>query len=280
MGIQCNSAGQALTARQNWEVETSPTREAMKLFRQLALTPELCDLRTKFRNTAVAALESVSAWLAFDAFVAGGDAPAHGGGEDVDADHFHAFHAVAAVAQMASELAYGASLLAGSGRVYGMASLTRQLLECEYHLAHFSSDFGAATSWALAAPSDMRKLFAPGRLRKIEGFADEEYWNHCDSGGHPSPAGRHLLRHDVRSAPDRELVEAAFALDLTQHVHRTWKSLDRVLSAEHARYTSVRASERAAVTEVRERWVEADPIALGPNFDLLEQLTKAPNGAS
>lgn len=260
-------------------MKTSPTPEAINLFRQLAVAPELCDLRAEFRNTAVDALESVSSWLAFDAFFQGGDVPAVGGGEPVDADRFHAFHAVAAVAQMASELAYGASLLAVSGRVYGTASLTRQLLECEYHLTHFSSDFGAATSWALAAPSDMRKLFAPGRLRKVEGFADEEYWNHCDSGGHPSPAGRHLLRHDVRSAPDREFVEAAIALDLTQHVHRTWKSLDAVLAAEHARYASVRASERALVIEARERWLEADPIALGPNFGLLEQLASGSSGA-
>jgi hypothetical protein len=240
---------------------------AVSLFRQFAVDAELRELRTEFRNTAVDALESVSSWLAFDAFLAGGDVPNEGGGGSADADRFHAFHAVAAVAQMASELAHGASLLADSGRIYASASLTRQLLECEYHLTHFSTDFGAAASWALAAPSDMRKLFAPGQLRKVEGFADKEYWSHCDSGGHPSPAGRHLLRHDVRSAPDREFVE-----DLTQHVYRAWKSLDAVLVAEHARYASVQARDRASVSEVRQRWVEADPIALGPNFGLLKQL--------
>lgn len=257
-------------------MRTSPSPEALSRFRQVALDDRLRSLRSEFRETTVNALESVGSWLAIDAFLAGGDLPLDGGPTALEASRFHAFHAVAAVAQMAAELASAASLLVRDGRLYAVASLTRQLLECEYHLAHFSSDFGAAALWALASPSDMRNQFAPGRLRKIEGFRNEEYWSHCDSGGHPSPAGRHLLRNDVRSIADRGFVEATIALDLTQHVHRAWNSLDAVLVAEHARYVLVRADERASVRDMHERWVDADPIAMGPNLSLLEPFSGDP----
>ena len=98
-------------------------------------------------------------------------------------------------------------------------------------------------------------------MRKLTGFPDQEYWKHCDTGGHPAPSGARLL---VKLDPARRswpYQAAELLIDLGLHLQRTWSAVDALLVKHHARYAQVRAVERHQAEEAWTVWLEADPVA-------------------
>jgi hypothetical protein len=99
--------------------------------------------------------------------------------------------------EMAGELASGAVSLLGQELYYAAASLIRNLVETQYLYFRFITDPGSGSEWLNATPGAIRKSFSPADMRKhsLGRFRDEEYWTHCDLGGHPNPKGRLLLKN-------------------------------------------------------------------------------------
>ncbi len=182
-----------------------------------------------------------------------------------------AFRALAAIVEMASELAGASVVLLDGGFRYASGGLIRQLIDTEYLLAAFAVDFSKATSWARATPEEIRQSFSPAKMRVIGGFSNREYWRHCDVGGHPAPSGRVLLKHNMATdVSEDEFLSASVWVDLAQHLRRLWSAVDRLLCDQHARYERVRRSERESVDKISELCLKIDPLATSADFRLLD----------
>ena len=138
--------------------------------------------------------------------------------------------------------------------------MIRQLIECEYLLTLFNDDIGQARLWWESTPDEVRQSFTPGKLRKLTGFADEEYWNHCSTGGHPAPKGARLLEKLDLARQSWPYSAAELLIDLGLHLQRIWKALDTFLLKHHARYERVRADQRRQAENAWSRWREADSV--------------------
>lgn len=126
------------------------------------------------------------------------------------------------VAEIAAALAADSVTLLRGQRRYGAATLVRQLIECEYLIWLFAHNDEEARRWLNADPRELRKVFAPHRIRDLSGgrFDPDEYHHHCLLGGHPSPQARGLLPMHAH-APQVDLQWR----DLTFHFSRTWETL-------------------------------------------------------
>src|SRR5579884_34609 len=176
-------------------MELRPSEDGIAFGGGVLVDPELRALRQSFCEIAAHSLGSIASWLGVDALLGGGDfadGSSHRG-NDVEPTRYDAFRALAAVVEMASELAVGATALRQDDRRFAAAALTRQLIETEYLLKSFAIDFSTAAKWFSSSPEEIRRLFAPKTMRTIGGFSNTEYWHHCDMGGHPAPQGRALL---------------------------------------------------------------------------------------
>jgi hypothetical protein len=177
-----------------------------------------------------------------------------------------AARAIAVLAQVAGELSGSAVTLLESERTYGPAVLIRQLVEVEYLAYCFSTDNALAAQWLTSSQEDIRRLFQPAAMRKRSRgvFRDEEYWTHCELGGHPNPKARVLL-------PGREgAVDARWMwADLAQHLDRLWSFvMDAVAAADFGRALPEGAC--SAVTEGLAAWREADILATRMPLSVLQ----------
>lgn len=167
-----------------------------------------------------------------------------------------AIRGLSSVIDMSAELASSTIDLFKSDRWYAGNSLIRQLIETEYLLTIFAADRAIASDWQHASPEQLRRWWNPAAMRaKTNGrFADEEYWGHCERGGHPSPDSSHLLRNTLRARLDRRF----FWIDLVIHLKRAWfATKDCLIAFGYAERLSedpyVRASDALAA------WSERDP---------------------
>ena len=131
--------------------------------------------------------------------------------------------AVGLLCEIALELTAGIQLSLEDNRVYAAACLLRQVIEIEYLMLLGCADSRTLSDWYQASPRDRRKQFSPKQMREASDgfFLDQEYWMHCEVGGHPNPRGRMLL-------PSRStgIAPEAFLLpDSIQHIRRLWTSL-------------------------------------------------------
>jgi hypothetical protein len=257
-----------------------PTAAAIQLYRDVLLDEQLRAMRTNYCRMASASLASIASWLGFDSALGGGDVPMAGSPATpntsgaTDADRHIGFRATAAVVEMAAQLATGSLALLDADLRYAASALIRQLIETEYLLTAFDLDFSRASEWARATPDEIRRSFAPKTMRSLGGFSNQEYWQHCTMGGHPSPTGRRLLQYGLHAPPSEDdFLTASTWGDLAQHLRRLWSTTNHLLSSQHARYAQVRSSQIEQVREIEERWVAADPLAFTVNFALLNDLT-------
>jgi hypothetical protein len=165
---------------------------------------------------------------------------------------------LALVVQMGGELAESSVELLEAGHHYAVAALVRQLVEVEYLVWAFGDDEQEAARWLHATPAEVRKLFSPTRMRKKAGgrFRDAEYWRHCDTGGHPNPAARHLLPDHSPTLSSNEWLWG----DLAQHLDRLWRLLIEALD-RHRWREAIAAEELSQVQATLARWHERDPLA-------------------
>lgn len=140
--------------------------------------------------------------------------------------------AIAAAMQMGGEIARGAVLLLSDSNRYSAAALIRQLVEIEYLLCLFAQDIDEPARWASSDLATVKKEFQPARMRERCGqrFRAEEYASHCQLGGHPRFAGRHVLPEHFRLGPLSDAaIFAAGWVDLAQHLVQVWHWVEEIL---------------------------------------------------
>ena len=168
--------------------------------------------------------------------------------------------AVALLVRIAAELSGGISLLLRNSRTYGAGALVRQLIEVEYLMYLGSSDPANLERWYEADARELRESFSPQRMRNAaEGlFSDNEYWLHCELGGHPHRTSRVLIFNDEQIGEP-----LAFLLpDAVQHIRRLWTWLKQLLSKlDFGEFISQRFV--APLDETMARWMRVeDPLIL------------------
>lgn len=248
--------------------------------RALLLDVECTAVRQHYSASMLTILATIDDWLAIDAWLGGGKISAAQNTAQVDDESFRAFRAVSMVLSMATELTEAAVTMVERSRYYAVGTVIRQLIECEYLLTLFSQDLVHARTWIDSSPAEIRAAFSPAIMRKrIGGFSNEEYWSHCDTGGHPGPKGARLLD---KFDPAREVwpyAAAGLDVDLGQHLRRIWRATDQVLASHHARYTTVRARQREQAEKAWADWKDADPVlAILPHLEAVAHSSPSSGG--
>ena len=271
----------AQTGSMELEDRDPETLTVADFFAFLVGDDEAAAAREHFCDVVAAQLRDVASWLGLDAWLGAGDVQDTLSQERPNpTTRVQSFVAIGLVAQISAELVSGAQILFRNANEYGASALVRQLIECEYLLRAFRLDFTEAARWFEATGKE-RWDFSPAKLRKIGGFDDKEYSDHCESGGHPHRKGSLLLQlprgiDDLQRAvagASRDLDPTrGLWLDFAFHCDRTWRALTDLLCAEHARFERVRAERLTAVVEARSAWLEADILAehAGPVLEALK----------
>ena len=135
--------------------------------------------------------------------------------------------AVALLTRLGSELSGGIFLLAKQSLAYSAGALLRQLVEVEYLMFIGYADPMNLERWYGADAKELRRKFTPQRMRESSGglFQDQEYWFHCEIGGHPHPMSRLLLPAYNPLVPPI----AILLPDAVHHVRRLWTSVKLLL---------------------------------------------------
>jgi hypothetical protein len=126
------------------------------------------------------------------------------------------------IAGFAGELVSGSVALLRDGNRYAAMALVRQLVEVEYLLWAVAEETEQAEAWIRSSKDERLRMWQPRhiRLRSQGRFRAEDYGQHCEQGGHPTPAGRFLL--PGHTSP----VEIGICwYELTFHAHSAWKYL-------------------------------------------------------
>jgi hypothetical protein len=104
----------------------------------------------------------------------------------------------------AAALLSGAIELLERNNLYAAAALNRQLVEVEYLVWAFAEDQDEAAAWLRSGRHERQQRWQPRHLRdRSDGrFRGEDYAEHCELGGHPTPPGcRVLLARGMRPQP-------------------------------------------------------------------------------
>ena len=164
---------------------------------------------------------------------------------------------LATICQIAGELARGTIDLLDSDNRYGAQALTRQLVEVQYLAAAFAQEDEIAAEWLRANGDERRRFWTPAKLRgRAEGFLPQDYWEHCDRGGHPTPKGLDLL-------PAHEQLPIAYIwIDLVAHLEGIWGSLGEALSRREEELPREIQQAMDRVADSAGAWYAADELAL------------------
>lgn len=95
------------------------------------------------------------------------------------------------------------------------------MIECGYLISLAAESRDEAEKWMRSSPKEARERFSAGNMRNraARNFRLAEYQVHCSHGGHPTPAGRDLLK---RRASERPVDVRLSWSDLTQHLADLW----------------------------------------------------------
>lgn len=124
---------------------------------------------------------------------------------------------------LAADLTIGFATLIRSQNEYSAAALLRQLVEFEYLFFVAYQDKSELGKWLEADGGELRKQFTPQKMRKKSNgiFRDQEYWMHCDMGGHPNPKARVFLP----GGSNIQKVAVFLLPDGVHHFRRMWTSI-------------------------------------------------------
>lgn len=137
---------------------------------------------------------------------------------------------------------------------YAASALVRQLVEVEYLAWAAVENPAEARDWLTSTPAARRERWQPRQLRKRAGgrFSPDEYAEHCEAGGHPTPAG---VRAFI-TGHDKAFMMELVSWEAAKHGHSIWKyavaaAADGILSAEQkassvTRLADARARDRLA----------------------------------
>ncbi len=173
--------------------------------------------------------------------------------------------AVSIGVQMGGALADGSISLLELENWYGAAALLRQLVEVEYLPWLFAEDPEEAKAWLVASQDDLRRTYSPATMRKrSQGrFRDEEYWTHCDLGGHQNPRAHFLLSERVLPSDVSAFGPLEWMwVELGQHLARLWRLFSQCMDHKSLKTITVVADCFAEVDERLLKWHEDDPCAV------------------
>jgi hypothetical protein len=130
--------------------------------------------------------------------------------------------ALALLGRLAAQLAAGIVLAVRAEIPYAAGALLRQVVEVEYLMLLGCADPSELARWYRATPEQLRKEFTPRKMRLASDglFLDEEYWTHCELGGHPHPRARALLAEYQNPVLPTDVLLP----DTVQHIRRLWTS--------------------------------------------------------
>jgi hypothetical protein len=171
---------------------------------------------------------------------------------------------LATMLQMAGRLASGASMLFGAENWYAAAALMRQFIEAEYLVWMMTTDAPEATNWLASSQEDLRRIYAPGAMRKRSGgkFRDTEYWSHCEIGGHPNPRAGFLLPERLFPADQDPFGDPSWMwLDAAQHFGRFWGSLSQAFERHGLADIVIVKARLAGMARAIDAWHAADPCS-------------------
>ncbi|GAA5127220.1 hypothetical protein [Pseudonocardia adelaidensis] len=235
------------------------TEEIRDEIRKALLEVELSTSRIEYASEILSVISNIEDWVAIDSWLGGGRVEDPKNREGFGSS-FAEFRAVSILVSMSAELAEAAVSMARSKRYYAVGAIVRQLIECEYLLTWFGSDLDNARKWFESSPDEVRLSFSPKKMRKLTGFSNEEYWDHCSTGGHPAPSGARLLEKMDPRRRQWPYSAAEMLIDLGLHLRRIWRAVDTLLARHHARYARVRADQREKAENAWARWHEKDPL--------------------
>lgn len=172
--------------------------------------------------------------------------------------------ALATVLPIGGSVARGTVAMLEEENWYAAATLCRQLVEIEYLVWLFGTDPSEAEAWLTATQQDLRQTYKPSVMRKRSGgrFRDQEYWSHCELGGHPNPKAAFLLpEHILPNSKASHLPLDWMWVDLGQHLERLWSFAEIATKALGLEAVKVVADARSDVESALQRWHEQDPCA-------------------
>lgn len=174
----------------------------------------------------------------------------------------------ATMTEIAAELGEGAVSMFDAELRYPGAALVRQLIECGYLISLAAESRGEAEKWMRSSPKEARERFSAGHMRNRAGkdFRLAEYQVHCSRGGHPTPAGRELLK---RRASEHHVNARLAWSDLTRHLADLWQGFCSALPLYDPRcekddplYGPHRSPDgREEIDTLLAAWRERDPLA-------------------
>lgn len=258
----CDAASVAKARPQfSQPAEPGPPEEVREELRRALCNDAVRAARVQYVSAVLAVIIKIEDWLAIDSWLGGGKVE-HTERSEAFGEAFHEFRAVSTVVCMAAELAEAALAMVEKRRYYAVAAVIRQLIECEYLLTLFNEDLNHARSWQESTPEAVRKSFTPSKMRSLTGrFSNEEYWNHCSTGGHPAPKGAQLLEKLDPKRQSWPYAAAELTIDLGLHLQRIWAAIDALLLKHHARYGRIFTDQSRRAAEAWSHWQEADPVA-------------------
>ena len=170
---------------------------------------------------------------------------------------------VGRLSDAAASLIGGASSLLDQHNVYAASALNRQLVEVEYLAWAFSEDLEEAASWLRSTRDERMSRWQPKHLRRrAEGrFRATDYSEHCEMGGHPSPAGLRVL---LSSEPTPMIVEVTLR-ETVHHGSSTWDYLKSAIGnichdVGQDFCTFIPADQDDAITNALAAWQAVDRV--------------------
>ena len=160
------------------------------------------------------------------------------------------------VCQVGGQLTRGILDLLDVGNVYAAQALLRQIVEVEYLAQAFAEQDDVAAEWLRADRPARLKFWSPARLRKqAKGrFLREDYWRHCELGGHPTPEARLLLPH-------HKTMPAAFvSADFAGHLFGLWAGVVKAIGVRRAQLPDEIAAPFSKVDAAVAMWLDADDL--------------------
>ena len=172
--------------------------------------------------------------------------------------------ALATVLQIGGSIARGNVAMLDAENWYAAAALSRQLVEVEYLVWLFGTHPSETEAWLSATQEDLRRIYIPSAMRRrSEGrFRDQEYWSHCELGGHPNPKAafllpEHILPSDTLPLPTPELMW----VDLGQHLERLWSFAEVAARTLVLDTVKIVADAKREIENALRHWHEQDACA-------------------
>jgi len=172
--------------------------------------------------------------------------------------------ALATVLQVGGSIAKGNVAMLEAENWYAAAVLCRQLVEVEYLVWLFGTDPAEAEAWLSASQKDLWRVYRPAAMRKRSKgrFRDQEYWSHCELGGHPNPKAAFLLPEHVLPENKASLLPLDWMwVDLGQHLERLWSFTEVATDALDFGTVRIVADATRDVADMVKRWHEQDSCA-------------------